>query len=514
MAHRKKHEEEELPFVALMDTMTNVVGVLVIVLVLVGLGMSSAVKKILSDLPSVDVATFEEAKKDLAKNTVVQDPQKLDEEKKKIEQDIQRSAEELKTLDLTTAAQKSKFMDLDEIRKQIEQRAKERDSSKAETDKLLAQLDQAKKLLDETPAYVPPQSMVVRLPSPRAYPEQPKEMRILVAKAGVVLFDEPSFIGPLVSGLDKLKSQLQYREALYPPFQKMVESILPGPLAQKAWAEIGPLMNTAQVGDLAQAYLALHKAGVPPTRAYLQAMLDVSLGIAATLPQVAEAVAAATTGDFTKWMALDPGNRRSPAAPLFKSQGGPQEWTFAYSTFIVKTKPGAAGFADWIKQLSEYGAFKDRSKKVEIYDSAKLRLALERAFANPLFSKGFTVEITQVPATTYLTLTLRPTSGAGEPTAQLSAPTSAYLRTLRDIKANPNGVALFQVMPDAFATYLTAREVADQEGVPATWDFLPKLEIVHRLTTYPVQRTSLVPVARPAGAAKGVRIAAPGKTLD
>ena len=33
---RKPHQEEELPFVALMDTMTNVVGVLIIVLVVFG----------------------------------------------------------------------------------------------------------------------------------------------------------------------------------------------------------------------------------------------------------------------------------------------------------------------------------------------------------------------------------------------------------------------------------------------------------------------------------------------
>ena len=59
MAKRKKHAEEELPFVALMDTMTNVVGVLLIVLVMVGISISSSVKKILSDLPPITVEEFQ-----------------------------------------------------------------------------------------------------------------------------------------------------------------------------------------------------------------------------------------------------------------------------------------------------------------------------------------------------------------------------------------------------------------------------------------------------------------------
>ena len=62
MAKRRHGEEFEIPFVALMDTMTNVVGVLIIVLVMVGLGVSTAVKKILSDLPPVDESTYQQLK--------------------------------------------------------------------------------------------------------------------------------------------------------------------------------------------------------------------------------------------------------------------------------------------------------------------------------------------------------------------------------------------------------------------------------------------------------------------
>jgi TolA-binding protein len=514
MSKRKKHEDEELPFVALMDTMTNVVGVLIIVLVLVGLGMSSAVKKILSDLPSVDQATFEKTREELAQNTVVDDPQKLDEQKKKIEESIKFTTEELKTVDLTAEAQKVKFIDLEELRKQIESRTKERDKLKADAQKLLADLDKVKKLLDETPAYVAPAATVVKLPNPRAYPEKPNEQRILVAKPGVVLYSEAEIIEPLLSGLEKLKPQIQYRDALYPPFKKLVEGILPAAEAGKAWQEIGGLIHTAQVEHLAQAYGSMAKAGLAPTRSYLQALLDVGLTIGATLPQMAEATVAAGRGDFAPWLALDPGAKRG--TPVMKAQGGAKEWTFAYGSLLVKTKDGPAGFADWIKQLSEYGPFKDKSKGSVIYDGVKLKQALERAFSNPTFSRGFSVEVLQRPNTAFYSLILTPSSGAGEPTSVLTAPDSSFQRSLRKLKTDPNGVALFQVQPDAFVTYLTAREVADQIGVPAAWEFLPTLSVEYRLTAYPIQRTEPLRVAPPAppGAAGAVRIAAPGRSLD
>ena len=61
MAKRRHDQEAELPFVALMDTMTNVVGVLTIVLVMIGISIAHAVKKILSDLPPATAAQVAEA---------------------------------------------------------------------------------------------------------------------------------------------------------------------------------------------------------------------------------------------------------------------------------------------------------------------------------------------------------------------------------------------------------------------------------------------------------------------
>src|SRR6476620_3499553 len=117
MARRSGHHEEELPFVALMDTMTNVVGVLIIVLVMIGISLASSVRKVLSELPPVTVEQLQEVLKKVVDATPKEDPKKLAEEKKKLEEQIKKAAEDLKTLDLSSQKQNVKLMDLDEVRK-------------------------------------------------------------------------------------------------------------------------------------------------------------------------------------------------------------------------------------------------------------------------------------------------------------------------------------------------------------------------------------------------------------
>src|SRR6516225_5364950 len=135
---RKGHHEEELPFVALMDTMTNVVGVLIIVLVMVGIGLARSVNKILSDLPPVTVEEHAKLKKEVEDTKPQHEPEKVDEQNLKLEADLKKVTEALKTLDTTRDKQQIKLIDTDAITKQIEQKKKERDQRKAEVEKMLA----------------------------------------------------------------------------------------------------------------------------------------------------------------------------------------------------------------------------------------------------------------------------------------------------------------------------------------------------------------------------------------
>src|SRR5215475_11858404 len=98
---RKGHHEEELPFVALMDTMTNVVGVLIIVLVMIGIGLARSVNKVLSELPPVTVEEHAKLKKEVESKQPVEDPQKVEQELKKLDDTMKKVTEALKTMDVT-----------------------------------------------------------------------------------------------------------------------------------------------------------------------------------------------------------------------------------------------------------------------------------------------------------------------------------------------------------------------------------------------------------------------------
>jgi hypothetical protein len=84
---------------------------------------------------------------------------------------------------------------------------------------------------------------------------------------------------------------------------------------------------------------------------------------------------------------------------------------------------------------------------------------------------------------------------------------------MRQIQADPKGVAIYQVMPDAFETYHEARRIADQIGVAATWEFLAKLDLVVNVRGYEVQRFAQVTTSTATGGT-AVRITAPKRSLD
>jgi len=110
-------------------------------------------------------------------------------------------------------------------------------------------------------------------------------------------------------------------------------------------------------------------------------------------------------------------------------------------------------------------------------------------------------------------LALTPKAGGGETLGQMRAEGSNYQRLMRQVQADKSGVAIFQVMSDAFMTYHEARQIADQIGVSATWEFLPKLDLLVNVTGYEVQRLTLTATAK-AVPGTAVRITAPKRSLD
>ncbi len=514
---KRKHEEQELPFVALMDTMTNVVGVLIIVLVMVGISIAGAVKKILSDLPPVTPEEYQKMLEIVKQQPPPPaDPKKLEEEKKLAEQKLKKAIEDLKTIDVTAVESQMKFMDLETFRKKLEDARKLRTAQKAEVDKLIAEVERLKALLDQTPVFKPDPPTYVRLPNPRPFPENPNETRVLVAKQGVLFLNEKEFIKPVIDGLDKIRSQFEYKEVKIDPFAKMLESIFGNAkAAQAAWPELAPLVNTFQLDQVALAQKALITGGLPATKQALTSVGNIALVTRSTMPIVAEAIVGATKGDLTKWTALDPS--RDPTVPIIKAASAGGKINFSWGANLVSVKNTPKDILDYFtKDLGGLPAIKKLSADKVIYDAFKLVAILERAAASPMMnSSSYTFKPSVRPGAALVQLALTPKAGGGETREQIMAQGSTFQRLMRQIKADEKGVAVFQVMTDAFPTYLDARKIADDIGVAATWEFLPKLDVTANVTGFEVQKFAVTATApRPNGTTPAVRITAPKRSLD
>lgn len=503
----------ELNLDSLMDAVTNVVGVLMIVLVMMSVNMANNMRKILSDLPPVSKEDYAQLQKKLEETPPPPaDPNEIEKRKELAEQEEKKATEDLKTIDLTDVEQRLKVMDLDSFRKQLEDARKKRTDEKTATDKLLSEVERLKALLDETPIYKPEPPTYVRLPNPRPYPEKPVETRVLVAKQGVLYFSEPEFITPLLDGLEKSKTQIEYKEAKIDLFAGLLKDVLGSAEAsQKAWTDIGAFVGTFQMEDVARAWKALTDAGLPATRDILSSLGDISLVIRKPLPLVAEAAAAATKGDLTKWVALDPST--DPTKPVITAAIAGNKVNFKYGAKAFETRNTAKDILGFFKDLANMDAFKNRSRDKVIYDAVKIRDLLTRAAANPSLTKVFGFEPKIQPGSTNLILALKPGSGGGETLEQMKQPASGYQRILRQIAADPNGVAVFQVMSDAFDTYLEARKIADDNKVAATWEFLRGLEFNLPVRGFEVQRFAVVRAAA-GGKAPAVQIKGPKRSLD
>lgn len=513
MAKKKAGGSSELNLDSLMDAVTNVVGVLMIVFVVMALNTARVVQKILSDLPPV---TPEEHQKMVEQVKSLPpppaDPQKLEEQKKLAEEQMKKAVEALKTVDTSDTKAKVKFMDLDVYKKQLEERRLEREKSKAETDKLLSEAERLKALLDQTPEFTPPPATYVRLPNPRPYPEKPVETRVLVAKQGVLTFSQSKFLQPILEGLDKVKAQLEYQKVEYAPFAKLLEAILGSPAnAQKAWPEIAPLVDRVQMEHAALAYKALAEAGIAPTKALLASLADIAVPTRQNMAVVAQAVAAAAKGDLTAWTKLDPS--RDPLKPVIKASASGGKISFSWGSNTQEVKATPKDVAGYFHDLGRLKGIEDASKGKTIYDATRIVAMLQKAASNPLIAGSYTFTPQTRPESSQITLALTPKSGGGETIEALKQPNSAFIRLMRDIKADPNGVAIFQVQPDAFEAYLEARKVADEVGVPATWEFLAKLDLTLTVPGYEVQRLTPTPPPNPKDANR-VRIAAPKRSLD
>ena len=178
---------------ALMDTMTNVVGVLIIVLVLIGLGLAKSVKKVLSDLPLVNAEEHEQLKSEMDKFKGLRDPDEVTAELAKIQAELQTIAAELQQLTAKRDENPLNLIDVERLATDLDTFLKTRDVRKQAVDVLLAEIDKLKLKLDNTPRYTPPPAIGVRLPKAQPMPQKAEIHRFLISEGRILYLPNEDF---------------------------------------------------------------------------------------------------------------------------------------------------------------------------------------------------------------------------------------------------------------------------------------------------------------------------------
>ncbi len=503
---RRHRQDQEIPFVSLLDTITNVVGILIIILVTVGIAAATAVKKVMSDLPQIDEQTLIELRELVKAEKTPEDPEEVKKKIEALEKSIVVHDEELKTLDVKDRS--VTLAHVEDLEKQLAERTKARDTKKGQVNTMLQELEKLKGILENTPVIDHGPPSVVRLPNPRPYPQDPKELRIFVAKQGTFLLDQQELVSTITTRLNQNRSQLIYRDPAPDPFVPLLKKILGEADAKKAWPDIAGMAGLYQMDAVAKAWKVANDAGMAPSKQLLETAGSLSLATRKPMDQVMAAMIAATKGDYEKWIALDPST--NPATPTIKVEANDgNRVVFYWGSAKEEVRADERNLMNYFKDLANLDRHRDAVKNRVIYDAYKISELIKREANNFTAARAFNIQSEVTPGRTTMLVTLTPKTG--ETLEQMRQPNSNYVQSLRNLKSNPKGVAVFQVAPDAVPTYLEARSIAEEIGVPAAWNFVSDVQnIPLTIAGFEVQRFAEAPKPGP----QRTTISAPKMGLD
>jgi hypothetical protein len=225
MAKRKHHPEEELPFVALMDTMTNVVGVLIIVLVMMAISLANAVKRVISDLTpatpqQVQQVTQEvEALRAKAKEPASTKPG----EEAVMQAKIASLEKELARLKKESESKIGTFADPALQKQEIAHLQAELAEAKEKVAFETKEVAELKAKMTAIPDKKPPPSKIVRLPAPKPLPKDAKMQIVIVNGNGVFAIQETE------------AKQILINEVHAPPVNQMTKMVKDGRITKSIY---------------------------------------------------------------------------------------------------------------------------------------------------------------------------------------------------------------------------------------------------------------------------------------
>jgi hypothetical protein len=213
---RRRRDESIGSLDSLLDTMTNVVGILVILLVVTQLGVTSAVKRIRSSLPEVSEQQYDEMSRDAEQ--ALAEVTRLEGVGSASAADQQKAQSELALLEkrltqMRKTVSPKKAADLGALRKRIEDKKKAANFSKKRVDELKTEIASVRAQRDKVDTLPRPNDKLVRIPDPRPAPPKAKPQYFVCRYGKVLHVDRERAATLAAKRISIMKNQLRYGKA-------------------------------------------------------------------------------------------------------------------------------------------------------------------------------------------------------------------------------------------------------------------------------------------------------------
>ncbi len=192
---RRNNGEEERSMDSLMDAMTNVVGILLLILIVTSLGISAAVEKILANIPDVSVEQLEQMK--VSREKTLENLRNLEQTHQQTVQnqikpeDAAQLKLELEDFEKENKDLADKTSDIDEWKKKVEQ---EKETKIKKDEKVLTAEAEDRRLaaiLAQTPEVEVADAKVIKLPNPRRSEDRDRIYYILCKNQKLYFVGDP-----------------------------------------------------------------------------------------------------------------------------------------------------------------------------------------------------------------------------------------------------------------------------------------------------------------------------------
>ena len=207
MARRRKNSGAMGSLDSLLDTMTNVVGVLIVVLTVTQVNVSSAAKRIRANLPEVTVSMMEELReKDLAVQEQLarlQEPAEVDPRQvAKAKEELQVLKRRLEEAKKEESRFKRLHLELAVIQQDVEELQEKLAAEGGELAQVRSEVEMKKDELSER------KPKLVRLPNPRVPEEAAEEVRLIVRGGRLLHFDRAAILDAVAAKVRPRKDLL------------------------------------------------------------------------------------------------------------------------------------------------------------------------------------------------------------------------------------------------------------------------------------------------------------------